>query len=359
MAFKLFEKCIHRALAQILFWGSIFAAMNLMFIGADVPAHFRYRNFIQIFCIISLVLLNSFVFVPRYFSQKKYAAYAAVVAVSIIVFMFFSSSVEHLFFENMRDAFPKREGMPESFKPPKPDFFFFDPRYFFNIIIYSAVALVGTVIESVQLNRKQEARASRMENEKLETELKFLKSQINPHFLFNVLNNVYTLSLIQSEQTPEVVMKLSEMLRYMLYESNNEKVSLGQEVQYIENYVSLQQLKDDVPLSVETTFNTNNPKARIAPMILIPFVENAFKHSKIEDTENGWIEINLTEEGDSITFEVSNSMAETDSTKDPTGGIGLSNVRRRLELEYPEKHRLEIKQDDDKFYVDLTINNLT
>ncbi|MCB0635707.1 MAG: histidine kinase, partial [Lewinella sp.] len=233
-----------------------------------------------------------------------------------------------------------------------------DPRFFITFIIYSAVLLAGTMLESVQLYNQQAYLVSQARNEQLQTELKFLKSQINPHFLFNALNNVYTLSLIGSEQTPEVVMKLSEMLRYMLYESNQERVSLGQEVQYIQNYVSLQQLKDDLPLAVETRLDVTHPEMRIAPMILIPFVENAFKHSKIEDTEHGWIRIELREEAQALTFVVRNSRSAATFTKDATGGIGLANVRRRLELEYPGRHQLLIDEEEEQFAIVLTIQSL-
>lgn len=360
MTSKLFEKSIYKAFAQILFWLCLFSAMNLMFVGTKTPPFFYYRNYIQLFSIAVLVFLNTLVFIPYYFSVKKYGLYVVAVLVVIVVLLVISSLAEQQIIKNLSESLPPPRG--EMFKmmdPPRPVLFLFNPKYFFSLIIYSVVVLTGIVIESIQLQHRQEAKASRIENEKLETELKFLKSQTNPHFLFNVLNNVYTLSLMKSEQTPEVVMKLSEMLRYMLYESNNERVSLEKEVQYIKNYVALQQLKDEEPLAVETSFDIENLDTRIAPMILIPFVENAFKHSKIEDTQNGWIKINLKEVGSTITFEVFNSLSNNSTSKDPTGGIGLNNVRRRLELEYLENHRLEIKEDGQQFYICLIFNCLS
>ena len=364
----LFKSKRNRAIAQILFWASLMVVMNLMFNGIGAPSHFYYRNYIHIFSATVIVLLNVYVLIPRYFAQKRYRAYALTVVLSIAAITVMAVFIESNLFQERTRGFQRgnetlelRPGGPphlegregEAMRKPSPGPI--DPQYFITFIIYSAVFLTGTVMESIQLYSKQEYLASLAQNEKLETELKFLKSQINPHFLFNALNNVYTLSLIQSEQTPEVVMKLSEMLRYMLYGSNQDRASLEQEINYIQNYVDLQQLKDDAPLDVEMAINTHNDKVRIAPMILIPFVENAFKHSKIEDTDNGWIKIGLWEEGNNFTFSVSNSLVKKDFTKDPTHGIGLANVQRRLELEYPGRHHLEITQDDGQFNIKLSI----
>ncbi|MCB0631112.1 MAG: histidine kinase [Lewinella sp.] len=353
---KLFEHKRNRILALILFWTCLMGAMNLMLIGTNAPPGFYYRNYSHIVSAILLTLININWLFPRYFQQKKYGAYLLITGFILIGFMFLHGVIEHFFFESgPKPPRPNSDALkPITSRPPRNSLFFNSIRIF-DLMIYSAMVLVGTVLESIQLHRRQEHLAGLIQNEKLETEMKFLKSQINPHFLFNALNNVYTLSLIKSEQTPEVVMKLSEMLRYMLYESNQHRVSLDQEKHYIENYIALQHLKDDAPLAVNATFDLMNPQEQIAPMILIPFVENAFKHSKIEDTEYGWIDIALTTTGETIDFQVHNSIAPTEFTKDPTGGIGLTNVRRRLELEYPNRHRLHISREDQQFRVHLSI----
>jgi len=179
--------------------------------------------------------------------------------------------------------------------------------------------------------------------------MKFLKSQVNPHFLFNALNNIYTLTVIKSDKAPDNLMRLSEMLRYMLYDSNDGKVPLHKEIDYLENYISLASLKDSRGLNVKVELDKSQPGLKVAPLLFIPFVENAFKHSKIEDLKNGFINISLKTSSEQIEFSVENSIPSVPFKKDKLGGIGLTNTKKRLELLYPYKHLLSIS-DSGKVY---------
>jgi LytS/YehU family sensor histidine kinase len=277
------------------------------------------------------------------------------VLLSVLVLFLAVTLMEYLFPPKFIRKFPLTQMRKTRYGPPG-SLPFFNPRNLFVLVSYTAAIMASTVFESVQLHRRQERIAGTIKRKKLEAEMKFLKSQINPHFLFNALNNVYTLSLIKSDHTPEVVMKLSEMLRYMLHESNQERVSLGQEIQYIENFISIQQLKDDAPLAVELNISVDEPATPVAPMILLPFIENAFKHSKVEDTKRGWIRIELLESHQHLQFRVVNSRFMISYTQDPTGGIGLQNVKRRLELEYPGRYELDIREEEEQFAVALSIS---
>jgi LytS/YehU family sensor histidine kinase len=172
--------------------------------------------------------------------------------------------------------------------------------------------------------------------------MKFLKSQINPHFLFNALNNIYSLTITGSADSSEMILKLSDMLRYILYECNESKVPIENEWKYIENFIEFQKLKSKEELNIRIEFNNAVPGALIAPMILIPFVENAFKHSKVEDTEKGWVNLSLNNNTEAIILQVDNSIPEQVHNKDEVGGIGLKNVNRRLELAYEKSHDLII-----------------
>ncbi|MBI1227162.1 MAG: hypothetical protein GC192_18165 [Bacteroidetes bacterium] len=355
LTINFFSKKNNRILAQTLFWACLLGAMNLLFIGSQLPAFFLLRNLFVVVSAIILILLNTYYFVPKFFYNKHYGAYVLAVFVSMVAMVLWNAALESWMLDDMRMPPPGFNKMPNA-DLPKPPNLMINPRHFMGLVIYTAVVMVSTVLESVQLHRRQEYLASQIENEKLATELKFLKNQINPHFLFNVLNNVYTLSLIKSEQTAEVVMELSEMLRYMLYESNNERVPLAKEVKYIQNYISLQKLKDDEPYSVELDLQLSNPAAEIAPMLLIPFVENAFKHSRIEDKQQGWVKVSIIEQDNQLSFKVSNSLPNMEFTKDPTGGIGLTNVQRRLELEYPDRHQLDIQKMSQSFSIQLTMD---
>lgn len=196
-----------------------------------------------------------------------------------------------------------------------------------------------------------------LENRQLNSELRFLKAQVNPHFLFNTLNNLYYLAVNQSDQTPEVVAKLSGMMRYMIHESNTETVPLSKEVAYMENYLDLEKLRlnEEVPITFEVDgeIATN----RIAPLILITFLENAFKHGISNAREGSWITVSLKVVGQRLHYQVANSIvAQGEKTVREASGIGLVSVRRRLELTYPGKYELSIVEDDERYRVDLKID---
>lgn len=216
----------------------------------------------------------------------------------------------------------------------------------FQLLFFLAISASYRVISD---NLKNEQEQKERETEKLKSELSFLRSQISPHFMFNVLNSIVSLSRRKPERVEPVVVKLSDLMRYMLYESDDAKVTLQREAQYLRAYIELQQLRfgDDI----EINFNTNelNGNKTIEPMLLIPFVENAFKHG-VGMIINPTIEIDLHTVDNRIIFSVKNKVnRQFKEEKDEASGIGLANVRRRLELLYPENHHLSIK-DEDEFY---------
>lgn len=228
-------------------------------------------------------------------------------------------------------------------------------RIVFNGILTLAILLMSTAFKVSEVAFTKEKEATQLKNEKLHAEMRFLKSQINPHFLFNALNNAYALSYIKSEQAPEVILKLSDILRYIIYECEANKVPLEKEITYIKNYIDLQKIRLDNVKNIKTNFMIDEKDLDIEPMLFIPFIENSFKHSHIEDEEKGWIELTLKTGGGKIVFVVENSIPTTEFTKDKVGGIGLDNVKKRLELLYPGKYVLLINQLNEKFVVNLEI----
>lgn len=192
-----------------------------------------------------------------------------------------------------------------------------------------------------------------IEKEQAKTELAFLKSQINPHFLFNTINDIYALTYQQSDQAPGALLKLSDLLRYMLRESDEQFVPLRKEITYLENVIELQKMGHKglcyVNFKVEGELENKN----IAPLILINFVENAFKHGLFKEPDNP-IEILLSVDQHDLRFSISNK--RDTRYKDKTGGIGLVNVKRRLSLIYPDQHELEINDKKDTFDIDLKIS---
>jgi sensor histidine kinase YesM len=186
------------------------------------------------------------------------------------------------------------------------------------------------------------------------SEISLLRSQINPHFLFNTLNNIYSLVYNKSEEAPEAVMKLSSLMRYMLYEANTELVPVQKELEYLNSFIELQQLRLNRKGFVDIQVNGSMDNKSIAPMLLIPFVENAFKHG--DKTPFPGIKIKLNLLTDQLVFEVENFVKPAPaSINDESGGFGLENIRKRLTLLYPDKHELSISPSSDIFSIRLTI----
>lgn len=222
-------------------------------------------------------------------------------------------------------------------------------------ILFFIQAPVQWYVFKRQVRDHEELTGLRKELGQTEANIDLLRSQINPHFLFNALNNIYTLTVIKSDQAPDNLLKLSGMLRYMLYDCKADRVPLQKEIEYLRHYIDLNLLKDSRGLNVEVDLDESRPQLPIAPMLLIPFVENAFKHSKVEDLNKGWIKIKLRTGDDNILFQVQNSVPDSHFTKDQAGGIGLQNVRRQLELVYPGRHELKIEAGLEVFSVELRV----
>ena len=220
-----------------------------------------------------------------------------------------------------------------------------------------ATSLLGSSLLAVtKYASDQQQRIIRADAERLATELKFLKSQVNPHFLFNSLNNIYTLTLLRDELAAESLLRLSDMLRYMLYEADTPTVALSKEIGYIRNFVELMALRDSRGLNVRVDLDESRPGLRIAPLLLIPFVENAFKHGGIEDRRRGFVDLQLKTSDGGLDFVVTNSLPGKPATVDAVGGIGLGNVRKRLELLYPDRHALAIDRAPTTFSVTLSLH---
>lgn len=192
-----------------------------------------------------------------------------------------------------------------------------------------------------------------LESEKKDMELQFLKSQLNPHFLFNSLNNIYSLAYQKSDKTADAVLKLSEIMRYMIYESNDSWVSLGKEVEYVQSFVQLQRLRFKDGAAVEININGEVDGQKIVPLILISFVENAFKHGVANDPEDP-IKINISANQKILHFSVSNRKSKTN--KDAMGGVGLNNVERRLQLLYPDRYKLNIVNSATHYTTELMLD---
>ena len=234
--------------------------------------------------------------------------------------------------------------------------------FFILILVYLIVGIVSFV-SLLNYNSKTVSRNKELLNKILATqlqlkeqELHYLKRQIHPHFLFNTLNTIYGFALKQSKHTPEIILKLSNLLDYILYQVNKPKVSLKEEVLHIQEYIELEKIRFQDTLKVEFESSQISEEIQIAPMLLIPFVENAFKHGNLVD---GFLRIKVRIEAgnNQLSFFIKNTVKEYDSTNEKSG-IGLENIRKRLELNYGNNYQLTNEIVDTWYIVKLTIGNL-
>jgi two-component system, LytTR family, sensor kinase len=285
-----------------------------------------------------LVYINIYLLIPRLLTRKKYFYYG----LSLILALFATSFADQL----LKTFYTQPGSMLFSYTAglTLKKLFSESVGLFYLTGFTTGIKFTKDWIQNQQLMKEKE-------KQYLETELNFLKTQIHPHFFFNTLNNLYSLTLKKSDQAPEVVLKLSALMSYMLYESNTSKVSLSKEIGYLQNYLDLEKLRFGQRLSVLFEMEGQIDEVSIPPMILILFVENSFKHGVKNNIHNILIEISLKVEGAFLLFGIKNPIGENVSKENT--GIGLKNARRRLELLYGNNHELDISEKDNKFIVSL------
>lgn len=287
--------------------------------------------------LIAFFYLNALVLFPRLVYRKKYLFYI----LSILFYFGFLITQSWL----LRKNFTHSDAG-----------FTFQKHLFFNFFIFIFILACSIAYRTIKDKISADNLAKEKENEFLKTELSLLRSQVSPHFMFNVLNNMVALARKQSDLLEPSLIKLSSLMRYMLYETDEEKVSLEKETEYLQSYIDLQQQRFGKKVSINRTFHQTNKNYFIEPMLLIPFVENAFKHGT-GMIEQAMINIDLTAENNTLRFMVQNKFnPDSNELKDNASGIGLNNVKRRLNLLYKNKHQLLIDKSNVFFTVTLEIN---
>ena len=293
----------------------------------------------RIALLIIIAYLNLHYFLPRFLLKKRYFVYFGLVLISVIGYLTAQSLFDYYLYGYVVGP------MRNSHLMETLSYNFFSTLWYLGLMLALKLSIDWY---------GQQLTIQRITVEKLNAELNFLRAQVNPHFLFNVLNNLYALTLKKSELAPDVVLKLSEMMEYMLYDSNDEKVSLEKEISYLNSYIELERLRFSGAANIALNNNTSLNGAEIAPLLLLPLVENAFKHGLSKQPENGWLKINIALEGKTFSFLIENSKPSSTSDK-RNGGIGLSNLRNRLELLYPNRHQLALEDKKNTFSVKLII----
>ncbi len=205
---------------------------------------------------------------------------------------------------------------------------------------------------------QQQREKKELENQTLQSELRFLRSQINPHFLFNTLNSLYALTLKKSDHAPEIVLKLSEMMRYMLYDCNEKVVNLDKEITYMQNYLELEKLRHGDKVDIKIDILGDTEKDKIAPLLLIPFLENAFKHGVKDTATPGFVHMKIHVQEGLLEMNVENSRLPSIPiiSEKKSGGIGLINVKRRMDILYPDNHALDIIETPNTYKIELQLN---
>jgi two-component system, LytTR family, sensor kinase len=336
---KLSGNIRHKRFFYLLFW----------LMAGVVWFYLRYQDYatllqagvvtaIKITDIALVVYVTNLVFVPRFLYQKKYGLFAfaltGLIALSSFVKLLLVKGVLHQSLSSIN----VKEAVYNNFVT--------------QVFLVLASIALKSAVDYIQLQK----RLAEVAKEKAEAELNFLKAQINPHFLFNSLNAVYFLIDKKNVQAREALHKFSEMLRYQLYECGDNRIPIEKEIDFLKDYVHLQQLRVDERTSIRFTCGKEVEAFSIEPLLLIPFVENSFKHlSHYSNGQPNAVEINLSRQNGAMLFSVYNTTEHrVDQSK--SGGIGLMNVQKRLDLLYPGKHQLQVKEKDGWFGVELQLS---
>jgi LytS/YehU family sensor histidine kinase len=319
-----------RALYHLVFWGFF----TLLFLQQNPEADLKeYLSWFTVLGVCAVVVYtNLYLLFPKFFFTNKYFIYLTLIILLIGL-----------------GAFSLKILLPDDKKYFASTIFQHYINIFFFVIITSSLKFLREFL------RKQEL-LIKAENEQLKTELSLLKAQVNPHFLFNTLNNLYGLMLQnKSEQASDITLKLSDLMRYLLESSKSEKVNLQKEVKFLEDYLALEKIRLAQQADIRLEVSGIEKEVFIAPLLFIPLVENAFKHGLHTVSINSFAHFSLALQGNELYFEAHNSVGKM-LAYPPKSGTGLDNLRKRLALVYSKKHFLEVEEKENSFKVTLHLN---
>ncbi|MEO5583323.1 MAG: histidine kinase [Saprospiraceae bacterium] len=323
-----------------LFWFMVFGMMLMA--GPSNSGSFLEiaRKLINLTFYIIVVYINLGYLIPRFLSQKNFMTYCLLLLTMVAIF---TPIMVLLLYITTEEVEPR-------------EYLIMNQQWIFLLLFM--IAGGSTVIKIISDWQRHQRDRKDLETQRMQSEIKFLKSQINPHFLFNTLNSLYALTLKKSDKAPEIVIKLSEMMRYMLYECNERRVPLQKEVNYIENYLAMEKLRQSWEADIVFKLEGQIADQTIAPLIFIPFLENSFKHGLNHQINEGYVHVNLKILGEKLLLSIVNSKPDQAvmSVERRNGGIGLVNVRRRLSLLYPNQYKLDIQDTEKEHVVELSLD---
>lgn len=340
-----------KIVGHVVFWVASILLMLSFFYFNEKRVHFDFvtlaKALITNIGFALAVYVNLYILIPRFLKEKNYIFYIF----WLILLLTLSSLIIQFLL-----LFPLRNAL--NFKDR---FTSFDVNlhsaYFFAALIYVAVTSFLKFVKEWFSLQDLNFKLAKIEQQKLEAELKTLKGQLNPHFLFNSLNNIYSLALIKSDKVPDLILQLSDLMRHIIYESKEKYISLEKEIEFVNNFITLQKIR--VPDNVLIKYNIMGeiPSLKIAPLLFEPFIDNAFKHGLPGNEGEDFIEINFNfEVPEILDFTISNNFEEHVNLNRKNSGIGIKNVKQRLKLLYkPNDYSLTTKKENHIFSVHLQL----
>lgn len=305
-----------------------------------------YFGIAGLYNIIAYLFYYKFI-VPRFLFTRKYGWFIAALLFFLLAFDFYIRFANDWLISKM-------SFLPEEVTRMAANAFRRErngPRQSISLTLMHLLAV--TAVAYFVRMRQKDREIQQLREQQLQLELDVLKAQVQPHFFFNTLNNIYSLALQQSVQTAPIVQKLAGMMRYILYETSMEKVSLNKEIRFLQDYIGLENIRHDHNKKAAFWVQGNKDDYQVPPLLLLPFVENAFKHGLDQETGNGWIDITILIENNQLNLQVSNSLPAGIASENT--GMGLQNVRKRLELLFPGTHQLEIEKKENEFRILLNL----
>ena len=330
-----------RGIYHILFWVMLLCALMLLEDRHQGFVFLLSNELVNLIFYMVIVYFNLLYLVPNYLNRERFLTYIGLLLLATLII----TPIKVIIFYIKFASFPQAQR----------DLVDNQQWHFLLTFFIAGSSTIFKIISdwARQLRAQQE-----LENQTMQSELRFLRSQINPHFLFNTLNNLYALTLKKSDKAPEIVIKLSDIMRYMLYECNEKRVLLSKEVNYLQNYLDLERLRQGDNVNIKFHIIGKVGSQKIAPLMFIPFLENSFKHGLNNQIAKGFVNIQLQVDEEQVNFFIENSKpdAPPPQVHRRSGGIGLVNVRRRLDLLYPKQYDLTIDDTPTTYAVNLHIN---
>ncbi len=330
-----------------LLWGCSYIILLFLFSKGKWPI---IIDCIYTACFLVLlvipVIIDLYVLIPRFLKKEAYTIFILLFLLNVLAFV----SILLMVFQPIIDTL-------------FPDYYFISYYTPVSLAIIFCIFLMASTLIKLSEDwfyfNTRENRLLKLQNQEIQMQLATLRSQINPHFLFNALNVIYALTLENAKETPTAIVQLSDILRYVIYDSNVEMVSLKDEIQLLKNYIAFQQLRQEVTTDIKMNITIEDEEYPIFPMLLLPLVENSFKHGLNAAIDNAFIDLRITQSGRKFKLELSNNLpAEPVISTDQSSGLGIDNIQRNLEIVYPDAYRFNTSKTETTFTVVLEIESL-